>query len=131
MSYYVFLDEYILNLTVGGLHNFHSLSIFDIYSWIPCLVLDNFKRNIYFLQSGKLSFFGCPSIWVIFLNNKCILIQGKTKNCVQYAVHAKIVRYGQTPWVGEIVKQTCQQWPKKASRLNDKRWTGIKADPKV
>ena len=48
----------------------------------------------------------------------------ENKNCVQYAVHANIVRYGQLPWAGEIVKQTCQQWPKKASRLNDKRWIG-------
>ena len=48
MNYYFFLDEYILNLTVGGLHNFHSISIFKIDSWITCRVLHNFKRNIYF-----------------------------------------------------------------------------------
>ena len=54
----------------------------------------------------------------------------ENKKCVQYAVHAKLVRYWQTPWVGEIVKQTCQQWPRKASRLNDKRWIGKKADQK-
>ena len=80
MSYYFFLDEYILNLTVGGLHNFYSLSIFDIYTWITCLVLHDFKRNIYFLIFKHYHFFRCPSIWAIFLNNKCILIQGKTKN---------------------------------------------------
>ena len=57
MSYYFFLDEYILNLTVGGLHNFHSLSIFDIYSWIPCLVLHDFKRNIYFFAIGQIIIF--------------------------------------------------------------------------
>ena len=57
MSYYFFLDEYILNLTVGGLHNFRSLSIFYIYSRISCLVLHNFKRNIYFFAIGQMIIF--------------------------------------------------------------------------